>query len=150
MSDQQPISLSTTGPPDTIIDDEPAEALAALEAALALPDDERRAAVGHVVTRWPRMLDAWAAFGQLATDDASAYAAFRVGYHRGLDRLRQSGWRGAGSVRWQEHNNRGFLRCLAGLQAVAQRIGESDEDERCSLFLRQLDPTWPPNDIWAR
>ena len=73
-----------------------------------------------------------------------AYAAFRVGYHRGLDRLRQSGWRGTGYVRWEHETNRGFLRALEGLRAAAATIGETDEAERCDLFLHQLDPTWPP------
>jgi hypothetical protein len=27
---------------------------------------------------------------------------------------------------------------------MAEAIGEDDEAERCALFLRQLDPTWPP------
>ncbi|MDP7383245.1 MAG: DUF3151 family protein, partial [Acidimicrobiales bacterium] len=40
---------------------------------------------------------------------------------------------------------RGFLRALAGLQATAAVIGESAEDERCAIFLRQLDPEWPPS-----
>ncbi|MEZ5137800.1 MAG: hypothetical protein R2711_03200 [Acidimicrobiales bacterium] len=30
---------------------------------------------------------------------------------------------------------------------AAARIGEVDEQERCELFLRQLDPTWPPADL---
>ena len=63
----------------------------------------------------------------------------------GLDKLRASGWRGSGYVRWQHETNRGFLRALAGLQATAAVIGESAEDERCAIFLRQLDPEWPPS-----
>jgi hypothetical protein len=27
---------------------------------------------------------------------------------------------------------------------MAAAIGEEDEAERCALFLRQLDPGWPP------
>ena len=72
------------------------------------------------------------------------YAAYRVGYHRGLDRLRQSGWRGSGYVRWTHETNRGFLSALAGLAEIAGLIGERDEHERCEIFLRQLDPSWPP------
>jgi hypothetical protein len=99
------------------------------------------------VARWPRVLDAWARLGQLARDDVEAYAAFRSGYHRGLDRLRASGWRGSGYVRWAHEENRGFLRALDGLRASAAAIGETDEEERCALFLRQLDPSWPPADL---
>lgn len=149
MSEHQPISLSSSGPPETILDDDDEATRDALTAALAAADDEQRALVGEVVMRWPRSLDGWAHLGRLGRDDAEAYAAYRVGYHRGLDRLRQAGWRGAGSVRFAHPSNRGFLRCLAGLQAVAHRIGETDEDERCALFLRQLDPDWPPADLWS-
>jgi len=143
----RPVQLTTSGPPETVLDDEPAEALAALEAALARPEDDRRAAVAEVVARWPRFLDAWARLGDLGRDDVEAYAAHRVGYHRGLDRLRANGWRGSGYVRWTNPSNRGFLRALEGLRRSADAIGEQDEADRCALFLRQLDPDWPPADL---
>lgn len=142
-----PVNLTPSGPPETILDPEPPEAVAALEQALAVDTENRRDQVAAVAVRWPRMLDGWARLGQLAGDDAGAYAAFRVGYHRGLDRLRQNGWRGSGYVRWDYPNNRGFLRALHGLSEVAGRIGEVDEHERCATFLRQLDPNWPPTDL---
>lgn len=145
MSDQS-VHLTPSGPPETVLDDEPAEARHALAQALAAPADERRDAVAAVAARWPRDLDAWARLGELGRDDTERYAAFRVGYHRGLDRLRQNGWRGSGYVRWQHEPNRGFLRALDGLRAAAAAIGETDEEERCALFLRQLDPAWPPAD----
>lgn len=132
--------LSTSGVPETVLDAEPAEALAALEQALGEPDDRRRDAVAAVVARWPRFLDGWARLGDLARDDVEAYAAYRVGYHRGLDRLRQNGWRGSGYVRSRHAENQGFLRSLAGLQRAAGAIGERDEEQRCALFLAQLDP----------
>ena len=95
-----------------------------------------------VVARWPRFLDGWARLGELARDDVEGYACFRVGYHRGLDRLRQSGWRGSGYVRWEHETNRGFLRALDGLRRAAAAIGEADEEERCDEFLHQLEPGW--------
>lgn len=143
MSDR-PVQFMTSGPPETVLDPEPAEALAALAEALARPEADRRAAVSAAVADWPRFLDGWARLGQLARDDMEAYSAFRVGYHRGLDRLRANGWRGSGFVRWRHEENRGFLRALSGLAEVAGRIGEADEQERCALFLAQLDPDWPP------
>jgi hypothetical protein len=136
------IDFSPTGPPETILAPEPDNALEALGAALAQPIEGRRDAVADVCARWPKFLDAWAQLGQLARDDVEAYAYFRVGYHRGLDRLRQSGWRGSGYVRWQRDTNRGFLRAVEGLRTSAEAIGELDEAQRCGEFLRQLDPDW--------
>jgi hypothetical protein len=144
MSEPRPVNLSSAGPPETVLDAEPDAALLALADALATPLDERRAAVASVVARWPRFLDAWAQLGALGRDEVERYAAYRVGYHRGLDRLRANGWRGSGFVRWRHESNRGFLRALSGLQREAAAIGEQDEAERCALFLRQLDPDWPP------
>lgn len=112
-----------------------------LDAALALSGDERRAAVAEVVAASPRFLAAWAELGDLGRDTIERYAAYRVGYHRGLDTLRASGWRGSGYVRWAEPTNRGFLRSLRGLGAMAAEIGETDEAERCAQFLLQLDPS---------
>ena len=152
---ESPVNLSS-GLPETNLDPEPAEAREALAAALATPEDLRRDAVAQVATRFPRYLDAWARLGSLAEDDAgsagsasgraAAYACYRVGYHRGLDQLRQSGWRGQGYVRWRHAPNRGFLRSLAGLARVAGAIGEDDEARRCLTFIAQLDPGWDGTD----
>lgn len=138
------INLSTGGPPETVLDLEPADATQRLAAAMALPADQRRDAVSEVVADHPRFLDGWARLGDLARDPIEAYAAYRVGYHRGLDRLRQNGWRGSGFVRWTHEPNRGFLRALDGLRRMAGQIGEADEHDRCDTFLRQLDPAWDP------
>ena len=134
------VNLSASGPPETVLDPEPSDALDALATALAKPEAERRDAVAAVCARWPRFLDAWAQLGALGRDDIERYAYYRVGYHRGLDRLRQSGWRGSGYVRWKHETNRGFLRALDGLRAMAAAIGETDEAERCAEFLYQLAP----------
>jgi hypothetical protein len=95
-----------------------------------------------VAAAHPRLLEAWAALAEAADDDIEAYAYARVGYHRGLDSLRAAGWRGSGYVRWREETNRGFLRSLHQLRRRAGAIGEVDEEERCALFLHQLDPGW--------
>lgn len=134
------MNLSTSGQPETVLDPEPDNSLEALASALGEPDDRRRDAVSAVVADHPRFLDAWAQLGMLARDDVEAYACFRVGYHRGLDRLRQSGWRGSGFVRWRHPANRGFLRAVQGLARQATVIGEADEAQRCRQFLGQLDP----------
>jgi hypothetical protein len=126
----------STGLPETILPAEPGPLMDALAAA---GDD--RDAVARVVAANPRSLFAWARLGELGRDDVEAYAAFRIGYHRGLDALRANGWRGSGYVRWQHESNRGFLGSLRGLQRQATAIGETDEAERCALFLAQLDPT---------
>jgi len=143
MSDR-PVSFTPSGPPETVLDPEPADARAALAEALAAGDRE---AVAAVVARWPRNLEAWAHLGDLGRDAVESYAYYRIGYHRGLDRLRASGWRGSGYVRWQHDENKGFLRALEGLRRRADEIGETDEAERCATFLQQLDPGWPPEEL---
>ena len=136
-----PVSLSG-GLPETVLPDAPASARQRLADALAAPVEQRRDAVATVVADHPTFLDGWARLGELARDDVEAYACFRVGYHRGLDALRASGWRGSGYVRWRNEPNRGFLRALDGLRRSAGAIGEVDEEERCRDFLHQLDPQW--------
>ena len=140
VSDSRPVNLSASGPPETVLDAEPADARAALADALSQPEDITPRRRWSRRRRWPRYLDAWAQLGMLARDDTEAYACFRVGYHRGLDRLRANGWRGSGYVRWVHEENRGFLRSLRGLGQTADRIGEHDEAERCAHFLMQCDP----------
>lgn len=134
------VNLSRQGPPETVLPDEPADALAALADAEAL-DDGRRDAVAAVCGRYPTFLAGWATLGDLARDEVEAYAYYRVGYHRGLDKLRANGWRGSGYVRWEHEGNRGFLRALEGLGKMADAIGEAHEAERVAHFLCQLDPT---------
>ena len=117
--------------------DEPAGSLDRLRAG-ARPEE--------VATRWPSCLTAWALLGDAATRDEQhlqAYAFYRVGYHRGLDRLRASGWRGTGAVPWAHEANRGFLISLRGLGRAAAALGEHDEAHRCEAFLRDLAPDAP-------
>ncbi len=127
---------------ETVLPAEPAEAVEALEAALGSPDVA--AGLRDVVARWPAYLDGWARLGQQAWRDgehpAIVYACARVGYHRGLDRLRRHGWGGTGVVRWAQPSNRGFLRSLHLLLVAAAAIGEEDEAVRCREFLLELDP----------
>jgi hypothetical protein len=137
---EQPVNLNPAGPPDTVIPAETAEAVAALVDALSVPEPDRKAAVAEVAARWPRFLDAWAHLGDLAADPIESYAYYRIGYHRGLDKLRASGWRGSGFVRWEHPTNHGFLRSLLGLRKAAELIDEQDEVERIGQFLTQLDP----------
>lgn len=145
MSDQT-VDLQPQGPPSTVLPEADPAAAAALGVAVAAPVAERRNAVAAVVARWPRYLDAWALLGDAGRDLVEQYACYRVGYHRGLDALRASGWRGSGYVRWSAPTNRGFLRALRGLQRTAAAIGELDEADRCALLLRQLDPSGVPDE----
>lgn len=135
----------TTGLPETVLPEAPAEVVRGLADAAAKPGDLKREAVLHVVRSYPECPDGWADLGLLGRDDIESYACFRVGYHRGLDALRKSGWKGSGLVRWEQPTNRGFLRCLDGLRAMAGAIGEQEEETRCAQFLRQLDPAWRPD-----
>lgn len=142
MSDTNPINLSTSGPPETRLPAPPAEFRHALEQATKSNDIQ---ALGVVVAGHPRESAGWAALAERSTDVVARYAFYRVGYHRGLDSLRANGWRGSGYVRWDHPGNRGFLECLRGLSITAGEIGESDEEERCRLFLLQLDPRGIPD-----
>ncbi len=132
----------TSGTPETVLEPLSPDLAEALVAALALPGAERRVAVSAVAARHPRCLQAWATLAELADAPIDRYAFARVGYHRGLDALRAAGWRGSGYVRWRHESNRGFLRSLHALERAAAAIGETDEEQRCALFLRQLDPEW--------
>ena len=73
--------------------------------------------------------------------DVAAYAYARTGYHRGLDLLRRSGWKGTGPIPWEHAPNRGFLRALWALTEAAGRIGDTVEQERCAQFLRDSSET---------
>ena len=141
MTDEHSISFSP-GLPETVLPPPEPAVAAGLADAAALPREERRATMFAIAARFPRCLDAWASLAELADDHVTAYAFARVGYHRGLDALRASGWRGSGYVRWRHESNRGFLRSLEALRAAAEAIGEDEEEVRCALFLRQLDPDW--------
>jgi hypothetical protein len=122
------------GPPPTHLPPDP-----------AAHDLASGAAAVDVVRRHPASPLAWAALGEQAraeqADAVTVYAYARVGYHRSLDLLRRSGWKGHGPVPWEHEPNRGFLRCLALLAESARTIGETDEWDRCSEFLRDSSPT---------
>jgi len=117
------------GPPPTHLPTDPAAA------ELANGDEP-----ADVVRRNPSSPVAWAALAEQAkaaeADDVTVYAYSRVGYHRSLDMLRRNGWKGHGPVPWEHEPNRGFLRALALLALSARAIGETEEWERCSDFLR--------------
>lgn len=136
------MSFGGTGIPQTVLPVEADEVLAALDAVASLAVEEQLEAAAAVAADHPRSLAAWAALGARGRSTIESYAYYRIGYHRGLDALRQNGWRGSGYVRWEHETNRPFLRCLAGLWTCAQAIGETDEVERCELFLKQLEPSW--------
>ena len=135
--------MFTSGPPRTVLPEESAVVRHAVQQALVAPDP--RTAVAQVVAAHPRSLLAWATLGDLGRDTMDRYAAYRVGYHRGLDTLRANGWRGSGYVRWADETNAPFLRCLRGLGQMAVAIDETDEAERIHLFLLQLDPSGIPS-----
>ena len=122
-----------------------------LQTLISEPDGALEALNGgahpsDVAGRFPGCLTAWAELGDRSLGGGhtvQAYAFYRVGYHRGLDRVRQAGWRGSGRVPWGHVPNRGFLRSLKGLGKAAAVLGETDEAERCAEFFRQLAPDAP-------
>ncbi|WP_252975434.1 DUF3151 domain-containing protein [Janibacter melonis] len=120
------------GIPETYLPEDPAAGLLADGAPAA-----------DVAAAHPTSSLAWAVLAEEALDDGhrvEAYAYARTGYHRALDSLRRSGWRGQGPVPWSHEPNRGFLRALAALTRAADAIGEADEEERCRTFLSDSSP----------
>ena len=127
------MSSDLLGIPPTHLPDDPAAG------ELADGADPAAAAAAH-----PASSLAWAVLAEqaLAGDrSVEAYAYARTGYHRGLDALRRSGWRGQGPIPWEHEPNRGFLRALAALSRAAAAIDEEDERHRCAEFLRASSPT---------
>ena len=117
------------GPPPTYLPEDPAAA------ELAAGADPAEVAAAH-----PACLAAWAALAERALrrgEVVQAYAFARTGYHRGLDQLRHSGWRGTGPIPWGHEPNRGFLRSLHALAEAAAALGEDGEAARCRGFLRE-------------
>lgn len=118
-----------------------------------LPDDaDVRAAIDEtagdvdllraVVETHPASSLAWATLADAVFDPNRAlesYAYARVGYHRGLDSLRKSGWRGQGPVPWEHQPNRGVLRAFFALRRAAEAIGEEPEVARLDGLLRDAD-----------
>jgi Protein of unknown function (DUF3151) len=108
---------------------------------------EGQAGVVGIVAAHPDSSLGWALLAEQALSreavesDVAAYAYARTGYHRGLDALRRSGWKGAGPIPWEHEPNRGFLRALWALSVAAGRIGDVVEQERCAQFLRDSSET---------
>ncbi|EFC82384.1 DUF3151 domain-containing protein [Parafrankia sp. EUN1f] len=122
-----------SGPPPTLL---PSDA-AVVEALSS------GAGAESVAARFPAACLGWAILAEEALgagQPVAAYAYARTGYHRGLDQLRRSGWKGHGPVPWSHEPNRGFLRALAALSRAAAEIGEDAEATRCREFLADSDP----------
>ena len=120
------------GIPETTLPEDPA--MARIDAG----EDPARVAADLPASSLP-----WAVLAETALDGGrsiEAYAYARTGYHRGLDALRRSGWKGQGPVPWSHLPNRGFLRALAALSQAAGEIEESEEEQRCRSFLADSSP----------
>lgn len=124
------------GPPPTYLTGVPAAA-----AALTAGTPAAEVAAAH-----PADSLAWAVLAEEALSEGrtvAGYAYARTGYHRGLDALRRSGWKGYGPVPWSHGPNRGFLRALAALGRAAADISETAEADRVRAFLTDCDPAAP-------
>jgi hypothetical protein len=138
----EPIRMSVSGPEPFVLPEEPLEIRSALDSARGASDS--LAALRSAVAAHPASLLAWAALGDAEPELIHRYAAYRLGYHRGLDALRGNGWRGTGDVRWSAPTNRAFLHCLLGLHLMSRLIGDTAEADRTLQFLYQLDRGGPP------
>ena len=124
------------GPPPTLLPEDPAAAglaagTAAAEVVRAHPS---RRSPGP---RWPSRRSPTP-----STDDVTAYAYARVGYHRSLDQLRRNGWKGHGPVPWEHEPNQ---RLPAGARRAGpgRRRGSARPPRRSAArtFLRDSSPT---------
>jgi hypothetical protein len=131
MSDE--LRRNLLGPEPTYLPEEPeiAERLAAGDEAVDLAAKHPSSSL-----LWAILADE--AYAEGRTVESYAYA--RTGYHRGLDALRRSGWRGAGPIPFSHEPNRGFLRALYALGRAAGAIGEAEEADRIAKFLKDSDP----------
>jgi hypothetical protein len=123
------------GPEPTLLPEDPAAA-----------EIDRGVEPAEVAAAHPTSSLAWAVLAERALQDGvtiTGYAYARTGYHRGLDQLRRSGWKGFGPVPFAHVPNQGFLRALAALQRAAAAIGETEEAERCRSLLADSDPAAP-------
>lgn len=144
---QQEVRLNPEGPGQVVLP--PVDPMVARQLREA---GNRKDQLAKITIANPACMLAWAMLGDRLESESegpvstiAAYACFRAGYHRGLDALRQNGWRGSQLVRWTDRPNQGFLLCLEGLGRMAARIGENEEKLRCAQFLHQLDPDrYPP------
>ncbi len=135
--------------PYVVLPDDPDDSRQQTEAAQTafqagkLDASAYRDRLNDIARQHPTCLSVWASLGErvLPDDVISAYAFFRTGYHRGLDRGRSNGWNGSQQLRWEDETNRGFLRCLYGLMLAATEMGETSESERTREFLINLDPS---------
>ncbi|GAA1490250.1 DUF3151 domain-containing protein [Brachybacterium sacelli] len=124
------------GIPETLLPDDFIDVQVTAELADGEPRD--------IAARHPESPMAWATLAQDALtdgDEVAAYAYARTGYHRGLDALRKAGWRGQGPIPASHAPNRGFLRALAMLGETSRRLGDEEEADRVTAFLREADPS---------
>lgn len=123
------------GPAPTLLPAEP-------ERTVAQGLDDGRTAT-ELAAEHPAASLPWAVLAEQALAGGrviEAYAYARTGYHRGLDALRRSGWKGHGPVPWEHVPNRGFLRAVHVLGQAAGTIDERDEAQRCVTLLADCDP----------
>ena len=126
-------------PPPVHLPQDPAAA--ALRDAQATGDAaSARTAIAVILTDHPTSSLGWAMLAEGEDDPITAYAFARTGYHRGLDALRGSGWKGFGPVPWDHTPNQGVLRAIAALALAARNIGETAEYDRCRALLSDCDP----------
>jgi len=127
------LGANLLGIPETLLPEE-----VEVNARLAAGDE-----AVDIAAAFPASSTGWALLANEAHAEGrfvESYAYSRVGYHRGLDALRKSGWRGQGPVPWRHVPNRGFLRSLYALQRAAAAIGETEEVDRIGRFLNDSDP----------
>ncbi|OUD86514.1 hypothetical protein BC477_00870 [Clavibacter michiganensis subsp. michiganensis] len=122
------------GVPETRLADEP-------EVAARIQDaDGHHDTLGAIAADHPQSSLVWALLSDSAYvqgDRIASYAFARVGYHRGLDSLRKSGWKGQGPVPWSTSptaaSSAPSTRCVARPPPSARRTRSRASAPSCAM-----------------
>ena len=132
----------TSGSPETVLDPLAPELAAALDAARSLPPDRRRDAVAAVAAHDPAACRPGPTWPSWPTTPSTATPSPGSAITAGSTRCGPpAGGARATCAGATSPTGASCAPCTRSSWRPAA-IGETDEEQRCALFLRQLDPEW--------